>query len=158
MLSICIPDWSAWHNQGVLARRRQRNMKKINRGYSSEDWRGKRYRSCLGCFSNLSDISTIATIMKPLDYEFVRVACSISILCYDCLDAIWAAQHDYGTYYVISMWWMFILSDDLWDLICYYVLDMSRCILSPRSLLLVLIQHVCESARGGWCVLNGVTR
>jgi hypothetical protein len=35
---------------------------------------------------------------------------------------------------------------------------MSRCILLPRYLLLVLIQHVCESARGGWCVLDGVTR
>jgi hypothetical protein len=35
---------------------------------------------------------------------------------------------------------------------------MSRCILLSHSLLLVLIQHVCESARGGWCVLDGVTR
>jgi hypothetical protein len=40
-----------------------------------------------------------------------------------CLDAIWAAQHDYGVYYVIPMWWIFILLDDQWDVICYYVLD-----------------------------------
>jgi hypothetical protein len=40
-----------------------------------------------------------------------------------CLDAIWAAQHDYGAYYIIHMWWIFILLDDLWDMICYYVLD-----------------------------------
>jgi hypothetical protein len=35
---------------------------------------------------------------------------------------------------------------------------MSRCILLPCSLLLVLIQHLCESTRGGWCALDGVTR
>jgi hypothetical protein len=29
---------------------------------------------------------------------------------------------------------------------------MSRCILSPRSLLLVLIQHVCEGMRGMMCI------
>jgi hypothetical protein len=29
------------------------------------------------------------------------------------LDAICAAKHDYITYYVIPMWWIFILSDDL---------------------------------------------
>jgi hypothetical protein len=40
-----------------------------------------------------------------------------------CLDAIWAVQHDYGAYYVISMWWIFILLDDQWDVIYYYVLD-----------------------------------
>jgi hypothetical protein len=39
-------------------------MKQRNRGYSSKDWRGKRGQSCPGCFSNLSDITTIATIMK----------------------------------------------------------------------------------------------
>jgi hypothetical protein len=36
---------------------------------------------------------------------------------------LWAAQHDYGTYYVIPMWWILILLDDLWNMICYYVLD-----------------------------------
>jgi hypothetical protein len=34
----------------------------------------------------------------------------------------------------------------------------SRSLLLPCFLLLVLIQHVCESARGGRCVLDGVTR
>jgi hypothetical protein len=38
-------------------------------------------------------------------------------------DAIWAAQHDYGAYYMIPIWWIFILLDNLWDVICYYVLD-----------------------------------
>jgi hypothetical protein len=48
-----------------------------------------------------------------------------------------------------------------WSMRCDMLLCswcMSRCILLSRSLLLVLIQHVCESARGGWCVLDGVTR
>jgi hypothetical protein len=40
------------------------------------------------------------------------------------LDIIWAAQHDYDTYYVIPIWWIFILLDDWWDVICYYVLDL----------------------------------
>jgi hypothetical protein len=37
-----------------------------------------------GRFSTLSDINTIITTMKrgsPLDYGFVAVACSISLLC-----------------------------------------------------------------------------
>jgi hypothetical protein len=29
-----------------------------------------------------------------------------------CLDAIRAAQHDYGAYYVKPVWWIFILLDD----------------------------------------------
>jgi hypothetical protein len=41
-------------------------------------------------------------------------------------------------------------------LLCF--LCMSRCILLPYFLLLVLIQHIYESTRGGWCVLDGVTR
>jgi hypothetical protein len=40
-----------------------------------------------------------------------------------CLDIIWAAQYDYDAYYVIPMWWIFILLDDQWHVICYYVLD-----------------------------------
>jgi hypothetical protein len=48
-----------------------------------------------------------------------------------------------------------------WSMRCDMLLCswcMSRYILLPGSLLLVLIQHVCESARGGWCVLDEVTR
>jgi hypothetical protein len=60
----------------------------------------------------------------------------------------------------------------LWCILCnFYVVDlyiigwlmrcdmlfcswrMSRCIFSPHSLLLVLIQHVCEGMWGVWCVL-----
>jgi hypothetical protein len=39
-------------------------MKHGNRGFSSEDLRGKRCRSCPGRFSNLSDINIIGTAMK----------------------------------------------------------------------------------------------
>jgi hypothetical protein len=39
-------------------------MKHRNRGYSSEDWRGKHYRIAPGRFSTLSDINTIITAMK----------------------------------------------------------------------------------------------
>jgi hypothetical protein len=49
-----------------------------------------------------------------------------------------------------------------WSMRCDMLLCswcMSRFILLPNYLLLVLIQHVCESARGGGCgVLDGVTR
>jgi hypothetical protein len=43
---------------------RQRNMKHRNRGCYSEDWRGKRCRSCPRRFSTLSDVNTIITAMK----------------------------------------------------------------------------------------------
>jgi hypothetical protein len=40
-----------------------------------------------GRFANLFDITTIDTAMKrsspPLDYGFMAVACSISLLCFD---------------------------------------------------------------------------
>jgi hypothetical protein len=43
---------------------------------------------------------------------FVAVACPIFLM-----------YHDYDAYYVIPMWWIFILFDDWWDVISYYVLD-----------------------------------
>jgi hypothetical protein len=55
------------------------------------------------------------------------------------------------------MWWILILLDALWDVICYYVLDVwvdAYC----YPILYYLFWSVCESARGGWCALDGVTR
>jgi hypothetical protein len=97
--------------------------------------------------------------IPPLDYGLVAVACSISLLCYDCLDAIWAVQHD--LWHILCNSYLEDLYFIGWSMRCDMLLCswcMSRCILLPRSLLLVLIQHVCESTRGGWCVLDGVTR
>jgi hypothetical protein len=79
------------------------------------------------CFSTLSDVNTIITAMKR-EHSTSRLWVCCSILFYlslmlQCLDAISAVQHDYGAYYVIPMWWIFILLDDQWDVICYYVLD-----------------------------------
>jgi hypothetical protein len=114
--------------RGIFERRWGRKIKHINRGCSSEDWSGKRCRSRPGRFSNLSNTTPLTPPWResspPLDYGLLAVAWSIYLLyMLWCLDVIWAAQHDYGTYYVIPIRWIFILSDDLWDMICYYVLD-----------------------------------
>jgi hypothetical protein len=93
----------------------------------------------------------------PLNYEFMEVACSISLLCYD-----------------VEM--PYELANMIMAILCNsYVVDpifigrsmrceslscsccMSRWILLPRSLLLVVIQLLCESMCGEWCVLDGVT-
>jgi hypothetical protein len=44
--------------------RRRKNTKHINRGCSSEYWRGNAVGVALGRFSTLSDINTIITAMK----------------------------------------------------------------------------------------------
>jgi hypothetical protein len=59
-----------------------------NRGCSSEDWRGKRYRSRPPVTFPTSPTSPTPPpwwrgSSPPLDYCFVAVACSISLLCYD---------------------------------------------------------------------------
>jgi hypothetical protein len=116
-----------------------------------------------GRFSTLFDIDTIITAMKR-EYSTSGLWVCGSSLSYfsfvlQCLDIIWAAQHDYDAYYVIPIWWISILLDNLMRcdmLLCSWC--MSRCILLPHSLLDVLIQHVRESTRGEWCVLDGVTR
>jgi hypothetical protein len=144
--------------QGVLTRRRRRNTKQQNRGCPSEDWMGKRCRSRPGRFSNLSDITAIATIMKREYSTSGLWVCGCSL------------------FYFSLMLWLFRCRMRgptwLWHILCnsymvdpyligwsmLYSICMSRCILFPRSLLLVLIQHVCEGARGGWCVLDGVNR
>jgi hypothetical protein len=43
---------------------RQRKTKHINRGCSSEDWRGKAAKVAPRLFSTLSDVNTIITAMK----------------------------------------------------------------------------------------------
>jgi hypothetical protein len=79
------------------------------------------------CFSTLSDVNTIITAMKREYSTSGLWVCGSNLfylsLMLQCLDTIWASQHDYGAYYVIPMWWIFILLDDQWDMICYYVLD-----------------------------------
>jgi hypothetical protein len=88
---------------------------------------GNNARVAPGCFSTLSDINTIITAMKREYSTSGLWVCGSSLsyfsLMLQCLDIIWAAQHDYDAYYVISIWWIFILLDDWWDVICYYVLD-----------------------------------
>jgi hypothetical protein len=51
----------------------------------------------------------------PLDYGFVAVACSISLLCYD-VTWLW---HILCNFYVVNPY----LLDDQWDVILHYVLD-----------------------------------
>jgi hypothetical protein len=58
-------------------------------------------------------------------------------------------------YYVIPMWW--ILGFIGWFMRYEPSWWISRCILLPHSLLLVMIKLLCESMCGGWCVLDGVT-
>jgi hypothetical protein len=48
----------------IAVKRQRRNTKHRNKGYSSEDWRGKRCRSRPSHFSILSDVNTIITAMK----------------------------------------------------------------------------------------------
>jgi hypothetical protein len=111
----------------IAIKRRQKNTKHRNRDCSSEDWRGKRCQSCPGRFSTLSDVNTIITAMKREWSTSGLWVCGSSLsyfsLVLHCLDIIWATQHDYGAYYIIPMWWIFILLDDWWDVVCYYVLD-----------------------------------
>jgi hypothetical protein len=133
MLSIFIFWRSSWPKNayiktplGVPERRRWRNTKHRNGGCLKIGG-GNAIGVTPGLFSNLSDINTIDTAMKR-EYSTSRLwVCGSSLFCpslmLQCLDSIWAAQHDYGTYYVIPMWWILILLDDLWDVICYYVLD-----------------------------------
>jgi hypothetical protein len=59
----------------------------------------------------------------PLDYGFVVVdwslslSCAMLIICHmSCLTWLWS-------YYVIPMWWILILLDDLWDVNLYHNLD-----------------------------------
>jgi hypothetical protein len=70
-----------------------------------------------GRFSNLSDITTSDTSMKREYSTSGLWVCGNSLIYFSlmlqCLDAISAVQHDYGTYYVIPMWWIFIILDDL---------------------------------------------
>jgi hypothetical protein len=121
MLSIFISWCSAWPKNDYIKtplgdpeRRRRRNMKHRNKICSNKDWRGKRYRRRFGRFSN---INTIDTAMEREQSTSRLWVCGSSLiylsLMIQCLDATWAAQHDYGVYYVIPMWWIFILLDDL---------------------------------------------
>jgi hypothetical protein len=132
--SIFISDWSTWPKNAYIKTpeqfpwgggggigRHKIEALPVNIGG------GNAARVALGCFSNLSDITNTATMMKR-EYSTSELwVCGSSLFNFSlmlwCLYAIWAAQHDCGAYYVIPMWWILILLDHLWDVICYSVLD-----------------------------------
>jgi hypothetical protein len=87
----------------------------------------------------------------------VVVAWSISVLCCD-----FYMPYELPIMIMAILYNFFVVDPYFirWFMRCEYLSCswcMSRCILLSHSLLLVLIKHVCESMRWGWCVLDGVT-
>jgi hypothetical protein len=170
MPSVLIPGWRGQPKNpyiktpwGVLMKGRWRNTKPRNRGCTCEDWRGKRCRI------------HPRLLLQPLqhhkhrhhDKEGVVHLWTMGLWQYLVLSLSYASK--FRHHMSCPTWLWFILCNsyvvDLyfigWSMGCDMLLCfwcMSICILLPHSLLLVLIQHVCENAKGGWCVLDGVTR
>jgi hypothetical protein len=94
MSSIFVSWCSAWRKNAYIKTllddhemRQRRNTKHRNRGCSNEDWRG----NAAGVAPDTSPRSPKPAPSSPpwrgsnppLDYEFVAVACSISLLCFN---------------------------------------------------------------------------
>jgi hypothetical protein len=172
MPSIFISWCSAWPKNAYIKTpppikdgetRRQRNTKQRNRGCSSKDWRAKR---CL---------SRPRTVLHPLQHqhhhhrheEGVGYLWSMGLWHYLVLFLSYASMFRHHMSCPAWLWCILCNSYvvDLyftgWSMRCDMLLCswcMTRCILLPHYLLLVMTKHVCESMRGGWCVLDGVTR
>jgi hypothetical protein len=162
--SIFISWSSAWAKNPYIKTplddretRRRRNTKHRNRGCPAKIGGGNDVESP-PVASPPSPMSTPPSppwrgSSPPLDYGFVAIACPISSCTslfrhhMSCPTWLWCIVcNSYMVDLYIIGW---LMRCDM--LLCSW--RMSRCIFSPYSLLLVLIQHVCEGMWEGWYVL-----
>jgi hypothetical protein len=169
MVSVFILDWSAWPKNAYI-----KTPRGVPWGCGGETWNhetkdvptkiggGNAAGVAPDRFSNLSEITNTATMMNREYSTSGLWVCGSSLLFFISYSMMFRCHMSYPTWlccilynsYVVDLYFIgWSMSCDV--LLCSWCI--SRCILLPRSLLLVLIQLVCESVRGGWCVLDGVT-
>jgi hypothetical protein len=84
-----------------------------------------------------------------LDHGIVEVTCIKLTLVHR-----WLESHELSimivTIFVLSLWWIFCLWDDLWDANKFLSLMYEYMYMLPRSCVLVLIKLVCQGLWGGY--------
>jgi hypothetical protein len=166
MPSVFVLDWSAWPKSPIERPPPRRSLEKAAKKHETTKQRLYLQRLEGGTLSESPPVASPTSPTSPtppawwgssppLDYGFVAVAwslsCTMTSRCHmSCQTWLWP-------YYVILVWWILILLDDLWDVKLYHILNVWVNSYCYPIIITCSNQTCCESMCGGWCVLDGVT-